>query len=208
MTAIFSVLALAAAGALSAPQLDHALSSAIIREYPSWATRDELSAAATLSIWVNADGRIYDCKTLSTVGDRRLALQICDLLMRKRTVPAQHSSGAAVIGNIVTMIKLTLPETRLGDQVAETVQSPELTVETGVLPGGLTSPYRMGLALEVAADGSITSCTGNKKADPALAALACEKAQGMSFERGADTKGNPVSYVRSLSVEVVAASAT
>ena len=171
--------------------------------FPQWAVREDKSAAAIVSVWVDPSGRIYDCKALQRIGDKRLADEICSLVLRRRIPGAVDHEGAAVTGNIVTLIKLTLPGTPVGDQIARMTQPPDLTLELNRLPQGLSSPYKLGLAVEVGVDGSTGACNGTLQANETLAHIACERLAAETFEVALNKDGAPVPYVRSLTAMIL-----
>lgn len=165
-----------------------------------WAVQSEKSAGAIVSLWMDPSGRIYECETLKRIGDERLANEICGLVLRKRVRPAMDRNGEVISGNVVTLIKLTIPGTPIGDKIGPMVQSPDLTLELNRLPDELVSPYKLSLAVEVDTDGGIVACNGDEKSDKTLANLACGRLAGETFDKAADKKGNPIGYVRALKV--------
>lgn len=195
MSTFFALAAL-----VTAPILDQTFSSAIQQEYPLWAVRDEKSAGAIISIWVDPTGRIYDCKVLSVMGDKRLAAEVCGLSLRWKVPPAIDRHGKPIFGNVVTLIRVAIPDTPMGDRIRLLKQASDLELDLNKLPDKLESPYKLGLALEIDPDGRIVTCNGDKNANEMLAHVACERVASELFEKAFDKERKPISYVRPLKV--------
>ncbi|MEX0342622.1 MAG: hypothetical protein AB3N06_08550 [Erythrobacter sp.] len=185
---------------VSAPNLE-ALSNIVLPEYLEWTARSTTSAAASVSFWVGPDGRIYDCDTLDWIGNRRLAYRVCTFIEGKRVPPARTLDGQATYGYVQTVVKLWTSGTESATEVEAAGQMPDLSLELNQLPTGLISPHAMEVVVEVDFAGQAGACNGGKDAERTLADLVCERASELSFSPGTDSKGNPVSYVRSLRVE-------
>ncbi|MBO6525898.1 hypothetical protein [Erythrobacter sp.] len=123
------------------------------------------------------------------------------MLVGKRVRPARGSDGKRSYGNAVTLVQLTTTGTQDATEVGAAEQIPDLSLELNQLPTGLVSPHTMEVVVEVDFAGQAGACNGGKDAERTLADLVCERASELSFSPGTDSKGNPVSYVRSLRVE-------
>lgn len=156
-------------------------------------------------MWADARGRIYDCKTLTRVGDERLADEICGILVRLRVRPSKDSTGKPLVSNVVTTIKFTVPGTPVGDRIDRMAELPDVVIDRPRPPGSRPEgSHKVRLAVEIGPEGAVVACNGDKKAEKKLAEVACAGVASRTFEQGLDKEGNRTSYVRAMEVGLAA----
>jgi hypothetical protein len=194
---MFAITIIAAAPGLSTAVLD---AGSMGQEYPTWALLAGKSAGSVVELWTDPVGRIYDCKILGTVGDERLANQICDLVVRRRAKPATSADGERAYGSQMTMLSLTIPRTKQGREVGAQTLRPDGVISVAQLPSGFCEATTINLAVHVDVNGRIMDCAAQDDVPASLGEIACRTFADESMAVGLDASGKAVNYVTNLRV--------
>ena len=124
-------------------------------DYPMKAFEKKAEGVTRFELLIAPDGKIADCKILSSSGNAELDKTTC-YLTRKRAEfhPAIGPNGAAVWGVFRSQALWALPEHRL-----LATPAPDLEVSVNKLPQGAKQPPAVKLAYAVDQQGNTSSCT-------------------------------------------------
>lgn len=175
-------------------------------DYPGWALRQNKSAAALIDIIVNPNGKPLKCDVVSSSGDQELAQDICKVFLRKKYRPARLRTGEAAFAFDTTLLRFFVPGNPIGDQIANSTQSPSLTLHANRLPDGAEFAD---VTIVLAADeaGHVTDCVGspNEKKQSLVAAV-CRNPDALRREARSGPDGRPIKYVTTVKVRLTTAS--
>ena len=188
-----------AAAALTAPVI--ILTPA---DYPQDALSQDQSAAALVAISLDSTGRATACETRQTAGHERLARRICGLLLKRRHTPSKLRDGTPVNAEIVTLMRLFIPDTFEGSRVAKLTQKPDVELSVNHLPGNAKSAdVRIALAINEA--GSVSDCGADyREKQAALVAVACSDPARFGTYPLRNAGGPAQPYVTQLKVRFMA----
>ena len=177
-----------------------------VDDYPGWAQRKGQSAAALVDLLIAPDGRIVRCEIIQGVGSDELSRTICKTVQNRRAIPARDAKGIAVHGHLRTLLKMFLPETEGGRQIAASASPPDVILSVSRLPEG-----RDKADVEVLAaldeTGRVTDCSAAvPESEATLVKVVCGYREGLARSvAGAD--GRRVRYVTKLKVRLTAGTA-
>jgi hypothetical protein len=181
-----SALLLAAAAAGFAPP---SFTSDQVRQLEQGVPTDTF-VAAVIDAQVDPKGRISNCKTIATQGEGSLIASVCPRAEQVRIQPATVL-GKSAYGVVRQAI-------RLGGEVS----SPsDIEVEVNVLPAGQTR-LRVDANVLVAASGKPQACNAGE-APSGYGEVACGQVSAITFGALKDDEGQPVQYVRTVTVDFV-----
>lgn len=170
-------------------------------DYPMTAMLQQKSAASILEILIDPQGNVVKCTKAGSVGDEQLASQMCKIAQRKTATPARDAKGKSTFGFSRELAILALPGTSQADQIGNLGPSPDLDVEVASIPAGSKTPVLVDVTIAVDQAGKTTGCDYRRGgSNAAFAAVACNQATQMAFDKLTDSSGSPISYVRPLSV--------
>ncbi len=185
---------------LAAPVTEKNVSRAMLRHYPQAALAKGKSAAAFVEFWVDPGGKVYDCKTLTHIGDEALASEACRILLKINVKPAKDADGLAAYGRVQTLVRFFLPGTESGREIASLAPSPDLRLSVVSLPSEFATELETTLVGLVDTEGRIVQCETSEDAPANYGRVACDTLSASRLAKGVDKDGSPVSYVTSLSV--------
>lgn len=197
MSVLLSALA---TSMLSAPVPGKNVSKALLREYPTSAVARNKSAAALVEFWVDPKGKVYQCKTLTFLGDEKLASEACRILLKSSVRPARDVDDMAAYGRVRTVVSFFIPSTKQGREVENAVGGPDLVLSVNRLPAGSEGELSTELVALVDTEGRIVQCEFSEKAPADYARAACDSLSANQLPKGLDKQGSPVPYVTSLNV--------
>jgi hypothetical protein len=148
------------------------------------------SAGAVIDAQVDPKGRISNCKAIATGGDAGQAAGLCKRAVDVRIKPA------SVLG------KSAYGVVRQALGPATTTGAPsDVEVQVNVLPEGKPS-LRVEASVRVAASGKPQACNA-ADAPQGYGDVACGQVSAITFGKLMDGDGQPVEYVRTVTVDFV-----
>lgn len=174
-----------------------------VRDYPSWAIREEKQTGAVVSYWVNPEGRVYNCELLHNIGDEELASEVCKVIERARFDSPTDVSGAPIAAHYVSFLRMILPGTVEAKEIASKRLLPDAEFEVNALPKEFADGYTSTVAVQVDTNGIVTDCVPTSEGNTTLDNLACKQVLGIERLLGTDKSGEIISYVRTLKVKFV-----
>lgn len=150
------------------------------------------SAAAVIDARVDPNGKISDCKAVTTSGDAGLADSICSHLDGMQIEPASVSGDASygVVRSVVSLSDSGTPLTIPAD----------VTLQVNRLPAGRPM-LRIVANVLIDEAGKPQACSAVGEAPQAYADVACTQIAGLGFGTINDDHGKPVRYVRNVIVD-------
>ena len=145
---------------------------------------------AVIDAQVDPKGRISNCKTIAITGTGSLIASVCPRVEQVRIEPATVL-GKSSYGVVRQAI-------RLG---AEVSAPSDIEVQVNVLPAGQLR-MRVDANVLVAATGKPQACNAGD-APPGYGDVACAQVSAITFGALKDNDGQPVQYVRTVSVDFV-----
>lgn len=188
-----SFLTLAAAAALSAP-LPVTTSQRRPAKFPSEFAAAGKSAAAIIELVVAPQGKVVQCRILQTYGDESFARKFCRYVNVRYWASARDGNEAPVYGVVKTLLRMTLPGTPQGDELADLTQGPDLELDVSELPKAANEALDVKVSLWVDASGSATQCEPRPEQNvPAVyLKLACEQARSLIKFDSVTIQGKPL----------------
>lgn len=184
------------AASLSFPSFVPAIS---FNDYPEWALQREASAGAIVRVRVESSGVLTACTLVSTVGDAKLANQICAIVLHKKLSAPTLKDGTPVVGFGETFLRMFLPDTAQGASIANMVASPDVELTVMGLADGKSQRIEVVLAIDE--QGAVKDCRATlSTANPALVAVACSQASQLGNSVVKDQSGRAVPYVTTKTV--------
>jgi hypothetical protein len=189
-----------AAAALSPPGINPATI-----DFPGTALREDQSAAALVAISMDQHGRVISCETRAVEGDPATANQLCAVAAKRRQIPARWTDGTPADGQIVTLLKLTVPNTREGNRIADLRQAPDLEWTVNRLPNEAWNA-QITVALAVDSTGRVTDCgAGRGETLAKLISAVCADTSRFGTFPVQTIAGKPIPYVTQRIVRLVRA---
>ena len=143
---------------------------------------------------------MIDCATMETIGDKRLALEICPILRRKHFSVGTLSDGTAVYAVANDMLRFIIPNSPQGAAVKASSAVPDLELTVSRLPNGQEAHATIVLAIDPS--GIVTDCDGfGPKPNPALIKVACNQRSVFNGAIEYDGGGKPIPYVTIRKIE-------
>jgi len=170
------------------------------RDYPMKAFEKSAEGVTRFELLISPEGKIVDCKILSSSGNAELDETTC-YLTRKRAQfrPARGENGAPAWGVYRSQALWALPDHRLIAPPA-----PDLEVSVNKLPDGAKQPPAVKLAYAVDPQGNTSSCTmmpSSLQQPKVMIDVGCRELLGS--EKGKPVvgpSGQPVSAIKSGAV--------
>ena len=189
---------------LVAPEMTEAGRERFYGSYPGWALRADQSAAVFHEIIVDPNGRVDRCDVIDFVGSERLAKEICRVIKKRNYSPAVGASGAASYGKIVDVSRMMLLGTKMGQEVAQVVASPDFELAVESLPLAENGRKNVQIVVQVGISGGVQDCLPNSPSDEKYAVVACQSVANEKLQSEKNSAGVAVPYVQKLNVAFVA----
>ncbi|WP_225206971.1 energy transducer TonB [Novosphingobium huizhouense] len=164
-----------------------------LAEYPVEARAAGRSAAATIELRVDTDGRPQACRVVAVLGDSALARDICAIAAAKRYNPARLRDGTPAFAVVTTMVRLYVPGPATAE-IAAARMAPAADVRLAGVPGNAASED-VTLVTAVDARGVVIQCGPKREEQRNLAEAICTQAKALRPAVVRDAAGTPMPYI-------------
>lgn len=196
-----TVLAAALAGSIMTPANTDGLLQ--FADYPQVLLQNQRSSAALTSMFVDPDGHIIRCNVLSVTGDKSFKALPCRLAAKRKVQAARSSTGVPTYGAVTDLLRVFLPDSKEGQEIAALRVSPDAILTVSALPRGATRAD-IAILLEVDEAGKTIACAGKTpEVSSAFVKAACGASELLAISRESDSSGKAVPYVTEKRVAFV-----
>jgi len=175
-----SIAVVLLATALSAPRLTITFDEQVNDRYPQWALHTDQSAGALVELVVNPQGRIESCVLLDSVGNARLAAEMCEETEGLRLRSATDTAGNPVYGKIRTLLRFSAQGNDDLSLVENSGEPNDLEVPLAQLPAAYPNGFVVEVDVLVDTEGSVQACDAAFQGPPPgfepYISQACERA--------------------------------
>jgi hypothetical protein len=203
---MFTAAMLLATSAMSIPSFGDNAGEYLWKRGVSYRLRGEEPLMATLVMWVEPNRKISRCWLGRFKGNEDVARSLCPLFLGMRTEFPRDSQGKKTHGLVTVGVFGTygdIDEDEWKKMRAELDAMPvrgdpdaKLSFIGPTPEPGVSNEIMVG----VAADGTATDCAGRGNLPEEVAAEACKIAMAKTYRVRNSMKGEPVPYVRNLSL--------
>ncbi|MEL6530982.1 MAG: hypothetical protein AAGK01_12910 [Pseudomonadota bacterium] len=166
---------------------------------------EEQTAAARASLWINAKGKVRDCKLIGFVGDEIIAKRMCEKIIGARFSPAIDRDGNAAYSMFTTVLGASGGSVHRSGTGMNWLKGngslADVVVSVESMPKELAWNPLIELNVLIDGAGSIVACEAGEYRKPEWVRAACNQATAQVFEERASDQGLPISYVRNIGVK-------
>lgn len=193
------------AAVLQLPISDERTARSFLNRSPHVATEEDVTTIKA-ELWIDDKGKTRDCQLLQFNGSREIATRMCRRVIGTLFNPARDENGEAVHGLLVETLSVYPQGYRYLSDIQQKalkneLQTVKVSLNLSETASFATVPPFINILVLVGEQGQQKSCEAKEASETDLAAVACEHTAQFTNEIRTSRKGNPVPYVRMVTVE-------